>query len=141
MCLVAGREKMFTWKLSKGLVSLCDLWRSGNRSEQQGGLRRSAVLNPGVNVPWILFPFDVAVISGHAFPAGVFDRARSTVEAPCCLSPDPRTFLGSSGKPVFVSLAYHGYSSKVVISRLAEETKASYLPFPNRKMKASLQPL
>jgi len=48
MCLVACRE-MFTWKLSKGLVSLCDLWRSGNRSEQQGGLRRSAVLNPAVN--------------------------------------------------------------------------------------------
>lgn len=143
MCSVAGREKIFTWQLSKGLVSLCDLRRSGNRSEQQGGLRRSSVPNPGLtrSVPWILFPFEVALISVHTFPAGTFYRVQSAVEAPCCLSLTQRIFLGPQESQFFVRLAYRGYSSKVIIIRLAEETKASYLPFPNRNVKVPFQPL
>lgn len=39
---------------------------------------------PGLprSVSWILLPVAVAVISVHAFPAGAFYRAWSTVEAP-----------------------------------------------------------
>lgn len=84
MCLVAGREKMFTWKLSKGLVSLCDLWRSGSRSEQQEGFEGALCLIPGLprSVSWILFPLLSLLSQCTPSLRGAFYRARSTVEAP-----------------------------------------------------------
>lgn len=88
MCLVAGREKMFTWKLSKGLVLLCDLWRSGNRSEQQGGLRRSSVPNPGLtrSVPRILFPLKWLLSQGTLSPLARFTECRA-LEKPLAAFP------------------------------------------------------